>query len=57
MRRTNETRRPRFWLPAAGGALFILAGAYWISRPMLRTHAPADGTAAAPALVDAGVPR
>jgi hypothetical protein len=57
MRRTSETRRPRFWLPAVAGALFILAGAYWISTPMFRVHAPADGAGGTAGLVDAGAPR
>jgi hypothetical protein len=56
MRRTSEARRPRFWLPAAGGALFILAGAYWISTPMLRAH-PADDPGHGAARVDAGAAR
>jgi hypothetical protein len=50
MRRTSEPPRPRFWLPAAAGALFILAGAYWVSKSMF----PADPGVAA---VDAGASR
>ncbi len=44
----DEPQTP-MWLPALGIALFLIAGIYWITRPVPQAPPPAPAASTAPA--------